>query len=311
MMRTFKWFSRSDRIDDRDDQAAGEVLDRLVSRDIARLSAQDPDTIRQWHVLKARIEAPSRAREETLNHSNRRWLKPSIGFALASAAVVVFVVLLRHQPASPLQYQTGTGQQSSISLADGSEVRLNHNTTLEVNRFSTPGGRRTKLAGEAYFKVTQNESPFIVETKLGAVQVVGTEFNVRVHEDAMEVIVVRGKVRVAAIQAGRESTMVLQGGQMTTLAKGGFPKAPQGVPFAGEYPGWVHGKFLFNRTGLPAACREIAEQFGVAVTLRDSRLNNETITGVIDGKSVEGAVKTLCALSGASYRYENSVYTLY
>lgn len=311
MMRMFKWFSRSDRIDDGEDQPAGDLLDRVVLRDIASVSAQDTDTIRQWHALKARIEVPPGVEAQAPDPLHRRWFKPAIGYALAAAAVVVAAVLLRHQPASPLQYQTGTGQQSSISLADGSEVRLNHSTTLVVDRSSTPGGRRTKLTGEAYFKVTRNESPFVVETKLGAVQVLGTEFNVRMRGDEMQVIVVHGKVRVSAVQAGRESTIVLQGGQMTALAKGGFPGVPQGVPFAANFPGWVHGKFLFDRTDLTGACREIAEQFSVPIVVRNPALNNQTITGIIDGRSVEGAVKTLCALSGASYRHENSGYTLY
>ncbi len=286
-------------------------MKRALSGDIAGISAQNPDTAGQWNLLRARIEQPSREVSAPRSAGHGYRFKPAIAFALGATVVVVLVGLFWFQPAPPLLYQTGVGERSTIFLADSSEVTLNHNSEIAVLHRDVKSGRRTALIGEAFFKVRKTGTPFIVETAVGSVQVLGTEFNVRVRHDEMEVAVVSGKVRVTASRQGGDSTVVLQAGQFTTFPKGGLPGAPEELPFAADYPGWMNGKFLFHRTNLAAACRQIAEEFGVPVVVGNARLTDETITGVVDGRSVEAALKTLCVLSGASYRHENSSYTLY
>ena len=64
-------------------------------------------------------------------------------------------------------------------LADGTTVHLNAGSKLTYPvRFA--GKRRiVALEGEAYFEVVQDEShPFVVQTHLGEVLVLGTAFNV-------------------------------------------------------------------------------------------------------------------------------------
>lgn len=288
-----------------------DSVDNALSTDIAGISAQDPDTAGQWNQLSARIEQSSRTVTIAPSTRPRYGIKPAIAFAVGATGLAVLVGLFLFQPAPPLLYQTGVGERSTILLADSSEVTLNHNSELAVLHRNVKGGRRTALIGEAFFKVRKTGAPFIVETEFGSVQVLGTEFNVRVRHDGMEVAVVGGKVRVTASPQGTDSTVVLRAGQFTAFPKGGLPGSPEELPFPADYPGWMNSKFLFHRTNLAAACRQIAEEFGVPIVVSNARLTNETITGVVDGRSVEAAVKTLCVLSGVSYRYENSTYTVY
>ena len=198
-----------------------------------------------------------------------------------------------------------------VLLADSSEVTLNHNSELTVLRQDVGEGRRTTLTGEAFFKVRKTGEPFVVKTDFGSVEVLGTEFNVRMRRGEMGVAVVSGRVRVTASRGGKDSTVLLHPGEFTALARGMYPASPQRLPFAEDYPGWLHGKFLFDRTTLAIACREIADQFGVPVEIDSPKLAGKTITGVLDGRNIESAVKTLCLLSGASYRHENNGYTLH
>ena len=70
-------------------------------------------------------------------------------------------------------------------LADGTTVHLNAGSKLTYPvRFA--GKRRiVALEGEAYFEVVQDEShPFVVQTHLGEVMVLGTAFNVNAYTDA-------------------------------------------------------------------------------------------------------------------------------
>jgi len=306
-----RWFTWIDRNRRRPAPPSEEVFRKALSSDIAGVQAQDPDTAGQWNLLRARIEQSSGRVSVAPSIRPGYRFKPAIAFALGATVMVVLVGLLWFQPAPPRIYQTGVGERSTILLADSSSVTLNHNSELAVLQRNGNSGRRTALLGEAFFKVRKTGAPFIVETVIGSVQVLGTEFNVRVRRDEMEVAVVRGMVRVTASQQGKDSTVLLHAGQFTAFPKGGLPGTPEELPFAADYPGWMNSKFLFHRIDLAAACRQIAEEFGVPIVVSNLRPTNETITGVVDGRSVEAAVKTLCVLSGASYRYENSSYTLY
>jgi transmembrane sensor len=306
-----RWFRWMGKPEDKAGAPSEEAVNKAISHSASLLSSVDTDTARQWNLVRTRIEPSAEqkavARPEILHH----WLKPALAVGL-SAAVLVAIVgysLLRSVP--PILYQTGVAQTSSVLLADSSEVILNHHSALAVDLKGSTGSRLTTLTGEAFFKVHRNGSPFVVATDIGSVTVLGTEFNVRVRRGEMEVAVVTGKVSVTASRDGRDSTVILQVGEYTVLAKGGYPALPQRLPFADNYPGWIHGKFLLNHQSLASACGEIAEQFGIRVEIANSAIAGETITGAIDGRSVESAVKTLSLLSGTSYRYENNGYILY
>lgn len=311
MAHIYQWFQRFARKGTQPAPPAPEAVDKALARDITRVSAQDPDTIGQWNLLRVRLANASQAAASTRMAQPLRWLKPAVAIGVASVVVAIALRFYWFSPAAPMIYETGGRQQSLVLLADSSEVILNHNSELRVDREGAVLGRRTALTGEAYFKVRKSKEPFIVKTEFGSVQVLGTEFNVRMRRGEMEVAVVTGRVRVTASREGKDSTVILQGGEFTAFARGACPRPPQRLPFVQDYPGWLHGKFLFDRTPLAAACREIADQFGISIELNDAALAGKTITGSIDGRSPDAAVQTLCLLSGVSFRNDQNGYILY
>ncbi len=312
MVRTTRWFKWLDMNSRETTSVPDETIGKALARDRSGIAGQDPDTARQWNLLRTHIEQLSRATSAPRPVAYTYRFKPGIAIALGSLAVIVGVVLFWPSPgAAPSFYQTGVGERSTIVLSDSTEVTLNHTSTLAVRPFKPGEGRRTVLTGEAFFKVRRTGTPFIVETDFGAVSVLGTEFNVRTRHDENEVAVVYGRVGVTSSHNGKDSTVFLSAEQLTMFAQGEAPGAPQRLPFALDYPGWMNGKFLFNKIPLSSACREIADQFGVPVRAEDPKFNTETITGVVDGRNVDSAIKTLCLLSGTSYRHENNSYILY
>ena len=288
-----------------------DAIDRALDRDISTVSSRNPETIEQWNLLRAQIEQRTRDVPSPAAKRQALWLRPAAAAGLVGAALAVVAGFLWFRPAAPLMYETGIQAQSVVLLADSSEVTLNHNSALAVLGQDAVDGRSTTLAGEAFFRVRKTGTPFIVTTDLGSVQVLGTEFNVRVRRGKMEVAVVSGRVRVTASWEGKDSTVLLEGGEFTAFARGAYPDSPQRLPYVENFPGWLHGKFVFDRATLETACLEISEQFGIPIAIGNPALPGRTITGVVDGRSLEAAVKTLCLLSGTSYRNENSGYTLY
>jgi transmembrane sensor len=99
-------------------------------------------------------------------------------------------------------YRTDQGKTRLLKLADSSFVTLHSGAELAVPSNFGSTRRTVKLkGGEAYFKIKHDHShPFIVQSGILAVKVLGTAFNVRniLPAKQTEVSVSEGKVQVAA-----------------------------------------------------------------------------------------------------------------
>ncbi|MGP5355437.1 FecR family protein [Pseudomonas helleri] len=83
---------------------------------------------------------------------------------LATAAGLAAVTAINGLPAGFLaDYSTGTGEQRSLTLADGSTVNLDADTALVV-KFNDRERRLLLLSGRAFFAVAKDaHRPFVVE----------------------------------------------------------------------------------------------------------------------------------------------------
>ena len=127
----------------------------------------------------------------------RRWLHATWMSGLAATvAIVAMVFVFNNPPDRPVRYETTTGQQTLFTLADGSIVHLNTQSTLEVAITETER-ELTLLSGEAMFEVAKDpERPFRVTAGDVVVEAIGTAFNVYRHNGQVQVTVVEGEVKV-------------------------------------------------------------------------------------------------------------------
>jgi transmembrane sensor len=138
--------------------------------------------------------------QHTAKHSSqpvskrpRPWLLP----AAAASLLVVFTGLwVVHSVGRPTTFSTGVGGFQRVVLEDQSAIELN--TDSEVRVAFTARLRKVELVrGEASFDVAHDTSrPFIVAAGDTAVRAVGTKFDVRRLDGAVEVTVDEGKVAV-------------------------------------------------------------------------------------------------------------------
>ncbi|MDH3252624.1 MAG: FecR domain-containing protein [Ignavibacteria bacterium] len=286
-----------------------QKIDAAVKTDGEGVRRLDPDTMNQWARLAAATDQGGYRKAARISTVPFRWPRPAISFAGALALVIIagWFVLNR---ASTMTYETARREQSTVTLGDSTEVMLNHTSELIVERRPFDKTRRVGLKGEAFFRVLRNGAPFVVSTEVGTVRVLGTEFNVLARGDRMEVAVVRGIVEVSVKRDEVARSVTLGTGEMTFVSEDGSPLLPWKIPFA-DYPGWIYSKFNFQQTTFPDACKELESRFDIVIKLEDPQLRNETVTGVLDGHSVESALAALCALAGKDYRYENQVYVVY
>lgn len=121
-------------------------------------------------------------------------------------------------------YETARGQQSDVTLADGSTLHLNGATSIDVT--IDDDKRRVALnRGEAYFDVAHEKNrPFIVQAGASSTQVLGTAFDVDMARGEVKLAVYRGRVRFGGVGADAHSVEVPAGWR--SRFEGGVAQAP-------------------------------------------------------------------------------------
>lgn len=103
------------------------------------------------------------------------------------------------------------------TLEDGSVVYLAQESTLQYPEHFATDKRMVNLQGEAFFDVAKSrQQAFLIETEKVRIEVLGTAFNVRSHEDGpFKLSVQRGKVKVSMKQGGQ--SVFVNAGETVTL----------------------------------------------------------------------------------------------
>jgi ferric-dicitrate binding protein FerR (iron transport regulator) len=101
-----------------------------------------------------------------------------------------------------IQYNTlsvPAGQHATLTLSDGTEIWMNARSSIRYPSRFNRRERKVELNGEAYFNVAKNpECPFMVQTPLLTVNVLGTTFNVKydAFEGSTDVSLLEGSIDV-------------------------------------------------------------------------------------------------------------------
>lgn len=197
----------------------------------------------------------------------RVWL--ATGAALAAAAAVAFLAW----PSAPAEQfesiATPAAHRQDLTLADGSRVELNAQTSLRVE--ISGDARRVQLAsGQAFFRVAHDPSrPFTVETPAGAVRVTGTEFDVRAESAAaLEVVVATGAVQVRPAVPGDgqpPAPVTLGAGDRLQAGPEGLVRTNLSATELAEALAWRQGQAVFKGTPLSEALDRFARYHGVGL----------------------------------------------
>lgn len=200
----------------------------------------------------------------------------TVGWSGAVLALLVgscgLVFWLQGQDRS--RYETSVGEQRVVELADGSTVRLDTDTEIQVRYAS---GRRGVVLerGQALFTVARDPSrPFVVQSGETAVTAVGTVFDVRRNGAAVKVVLVSGAVDVA-VEAAPAKRM--SAGQQALVARGRADIAPVDVE---AETSWTDGRLLFRDRPLGEAVREVNRYLDKPVSLGSPALARIPVNGM-------------------------------
>ena len=162
-------------------------------------------------------------------------------------------------------FKTTFAQTKTFNLPDKSEVLLNANSEISYAKNDWKKTRNLTLSGEAYFKV-QKGKKFTVTTTIGAVTVLGTQFNVKERENYFEVKTYEGLVSV------------LYNDTLVKLPRGTVFKVVNGIidtnnTFDVDEKSWLQKESNFKSTALGFVLSEIENQFDYKIETKNVDLD--------------------------------------
>lgn len=175
-------------------------------------------------------------------------------------------------------YATTIGQRQSIQLADGSELTLNTNTSLEVSWHLR--SRRVNLPqGQAMFHVAKaNFRPFLVSAANSETRVLGTRFEVYREQAQVTVTVAEGTVRVISKAAAGWNGTTLTASQQVRIDGDGQMHAVQQIDPSLSMS-WMDGKLVFAQTPLQQVIDEIQRYRTAPIQLQAGKTSQFKLSG--------------------------------
>lgn len=158
------------------------------------------------------------------------------------------------------------GQRAEITLADGTHVWLNSRSTLRFpDQFGTDT-RNVELDGEGYFSVQHNEdSPFIVQTQTHAIQVLGTEFNVKAYPNTslFEAALLKGSVRISSPDL--KNGLLLKPNEMVSIENRMIRKS---IINNNDYFKWKEGLFCFEDESIQDLIKKLELYYDTTIEIQ-------------------------------------------
>lgn len=258
--------------------------------------AGDSDHEGQWERLAQKLEsAPEEQTSRTM-----MW-------ALRAAAAVLFVLLCTYfyntKIASDKRITFTTDVDTlSLKLPDGSQVTLNHHTTLSYSS-GFDDDRSITLKGEAFFEVVNDKDhPFVVLTERATVKVLGTSFNVDAQPFETRLAVVTGVVEFSTPDVTNPSQF--SAGESGIASVYGILTSDDPNALA-----WKNRTLVFKDTPLQAAASAIEKYFNKDVQVADN-LSACMITAEFKNPTLDEVIAVLRDALELDVKIEGGQYIL-
>lgn len=208
--------------------------------------------------------------------------------SIPAIALAAFLMSFLLSGAPARAYETAHGAQRAWQLADGTMLRLNTDSAVEV-RFSRSERVVALERGQAFFKVTHDvHRRFRVIAGQAEVVAVGTQFDVYRHGQTIQVTVLSGRVAVFSgdtLPASDDATLpagalYLPAGQRVRIV-GGVIGKPAGVDLH-ETESWLRGQIAFEQLPLGKVAAEFNRYIPVPIEIDDPSLQSLRVSGVFD-----------------------------
>ncbi|MFH7004901.1 FecR family protein [Flavobacterium bizetiae] len=208
----------------------------------------------------------------------KKWM-----FRAAAIFVLAIGITLVMKFFVPQTQTADFGEKTTFSLPDHSEVVLNSGSEINYKKWNWDNNRHLELKGEAYFRVAKGRR-FEVQTNLGKVTVLGTQFNVKARKNRFDVVCYEGRVKVNYAN----TQILLTHGQSVRFENGKQVK----MNVNSLKPEWIDDQICFTKENIRTLLDEVERQYNVKIEL-NSKDTISLFTGKLPAKDLDTALQII------------------
>jgi len=272
-----------------------------------------------WQNIENKLESSHLRLSEAKDDSKMNKVKRSkihfFNFRYAAAAAIFVVIgsIFLYQFAiknmSLQTYSTQLAEKRTITLPDGSQVKLNADTRIQFQKVFDDSERAVFLEGQAFFDIERDGRPFIIQTDNAQVVVVGTSFNVEARKHKTKVIVKSGTVRLLSKNSSTGEGVLLKKNEMSACLENFSPVPPVTVD-ADYLLGWLQNKHIFDKTPLDEIIEELRRSYDIKIKIADLSIARLELSGEFNDQPPKEILSLICLALDLDYHIENGVYTI-
>jgi len=188
-------------------------------------------------------------------------------------------------------YTTEIGEMSNVTLSDGSTIKLNTDSVVEVS-FSKAQRQLTLKRGEVFFDVAKNPSrPFVVLAGQDKVTAVGTAFNVDLSQPLnTEVLVTEGTVLVNRSDNSYEDVYLSEGQKVVISDNESQITNSNDMD---SILSWREGMLIFDGESLAHVIQEIDRYTPLTFVIADNEISSIPVGGFFKTGDLEQLILVL------------------
>ncbi len=192
------------------------------------------------------------------------------------------------------------GMRTHFDLPDGTKVSLNGDARLKY-KANFQKDRQLVLEGEAYFNVHHDaSSPFVVQTEVMDVKVLGTKFSVvsMAEENSVEVVLEEGKVQLLGKDKSFAETLnpnegffydkENRSGKITTVD-------------ASYLTSWKDGLLVFRNEPLGEVMNRVGRWYNVKFDIVDAEVQSFRYRATFSGEPLEEVLRLISLTAPVEY----------
>ena len=234
----------------------------------------------------------------------------STGYRIGIAASIMLVLLVgvwlyvQKAPVAELSVITADTTRG-VTFADHSKATLYRNTSITFPEQFNGNKREVKLvSGEAFFSIEKNPAkPFIVHASFTDIKVVGTQFNVSMKGDEIEVAVSEGRVLVAT----DSDSVYLDAG-----SAGRFAIHKKATTSGNDPNSWAYAsrKLDFKDAAVEDVIRTVEKTYGCEISLSNDNVKSCKFSGAFNDESLEDVLLLLSETLNLKVKQNGKVFIL-
>jgi transmembrane sensor len=194
---------------------------------------------------------------------------------------------------------------TKVTLPDGTNVWLNHSSSLRYPAMFNGITRNVELNGEGYFEVIPNSKiPFIVKTGEIQVKALGTTFNVMGYseEDRIETSLINGRVELQRM--GSNGAIIplvkMKPTDLAVFQKSNNMISTRTIEDDRNFS-WKDGKLVFIAEPMGNVVRKLGRWFNVDIQIKDPELLELTYTATFVHETLPQIMELMTVMSPISY----------